>query len=108
MLEEPAHVGEGARTFPHCLTHGPEPRGVNMGVAGRDHGHRGGIGGLVEFTTQNLARVVSRRVQIIRVGDVKRIVEAAEDVLAARAVLGEFMHEAAQRNDVLFEFPDRF
>ena len=107
MLEEPAHVGEGARAFTHCLAHGPEPRGVNVGVAGRDHGHRGGIGGLVEFATQHLAGVAGGRVQIIRVGDVECIVEAAEDVLAARAVLGEFMHEAVQRNDILFELPDR-
>lgn len=99
------HVGEGSRTLTDRLAHGPQPGRVDMRVT--DSGDPVGTG--IRRTCQDVGQLLASSCrgarEIVRIHRVQHAFQGAQDLVAARQILGEGVHQPVQRGDVLLQPP---
>ena len=106
VLDQRAHVGEGAGHLADGLPYRPQPGGVDVGVAGGQHrqGRRPGRG--LQHRAQHLAGDPGSAGHVVGVGGVQGRFQCAQDLVASLALLRQGDHQSAQGAHVLRELPD--
>ena len=105
-LQQCADGGEGARHLADGLPHGPQPGGVDVGVAGGENGERGAVRRALEHRSQHVTGGVDGAGQVIGIGGVAGGLERPQDLVAPLAGLRQGDHEADEGAHVLGELPD--
>lgn len=106
LVGQRGDVGEGAGRLALGLADGPEPGGVDVGVADAGDGVGAGMGGLGEDRGEDLADRRRTAGDVVQVDGVHGPVQGVQDLVAAGLVLAEVDHQLAQHLEVQVEVED--
>ncbi len=105
LVHEVEDVGEGPRALADGLAHRPQPGGVDVRVAHREHLVRGRSGGRRQHAGERGAACPSGRTDVERVDRRHRVLQRGEQCGPTRGGRRELGGQAAHREDVLDQLP---
>ncbi|GAA3714567.1 hypothetical protein GCM10023082_10350 [Streptomyces tremellae] len=105
LTGEGRHVGEGAGALADGLAHGPQPGGVDVGVADRGDGVRGGVGGPGQHAGEPVAGGGRAARDVGGDAGGCGAAQGVQDPLAARGAFGKPAHQLVEHFDVVDQVP---
>ncbi len=106
LVHERNDVGERPCALPDGFPDGPQPGGVDVCVAGGNQLVGRGVGRPGQHLGERRPARGGRARDVVRVHHIQHPFQRPQDLMPAGQLHREFVHESAERSDVLLQFPD--
>ncbi|MDQ0822622.1 hypothetical protein QFZ69_003501 [Arthrobacter sp. V1I7] len=106
LVNERDHVGERPGALADGLPHRPQPGGVEMRMSGGEQPVRRGVGRPGQDPGERGAAGGGGSRDVVGIHQVQHALQRPQDFVPARQFHRQFVHESAERPDVLLQLPD--